>query len=468
MATLVQPRELARPREAIPFIAWLLFIFTVFGVGLAIYRLVAGLGATTNLNDHYPWGLWITIDLFLIPVAGAAFTISLISYFLGREDYHAVIRPAVLAGIEKGEEATPAGWLRPRQVGEGGLGGGDGSAHRPVPAAVPPVVAVGRPVVAGGAFLDLPLEGRGGRGGGGGPIGPDLLIKDGGGGIFRGNWPHATSSRVGGLRIENTSAPGKIYQMSVEHHNIVEAQFHNVQNWEFYALQTEEENPAGHEAISLEIRNCRNLLFANTYIYRVSRITLPKTYAVMVRNSDNIRFENVKVFSQTRLAFDNAVLDEDSGVAVRPQFFTNFIVKKGMKTPTAPALPAVFDKGATLEKLAGGFSNASGLTTDDAGHLFFTDAAMRKIYRWNEVDKKAEQIAETQGQPMVMGFAQPSSLLIVAYEKAVYSLNLEEKGATPQPVTETTEKSSGTLQGMPQGSAQTPSKAQAGCVVERP
>jgi Ni/Fe-hydrogenase subunit HybB-like protein len=66
---------------------------------MALYRLYAGLGATTNMSDHYPWGLWITIDLFIIPVAGAAFTISLLSYFLGREDYHAIIRPAVLAGF---------------------------------------------------------------------------------------------------------------------------------------------------------------------------------------------------------------------------------------------------------------------------------------------------------------------------------------------------------------------------------
>lgn len=301
---------------------------------------------------------------------------------------------------------------------------------------------------------DVSFPGGGGgfgRGPGGGQAGPDLLIKDGGGGIFRGNWPHGTSSRTAGLRIENTAVQGKVYQISVEHHMSVESQFHNVQNWEFYALQTEEENPAGHEAISLEIRNCRNLLFANTYIYRVSRITLPKTYAVMVRNSDNIRFENVKVFSQTRLAFDNAVLDEDSSVAVRPQFFTNFIVKKVMKIPTASALPAVFDKGTTIEKLVGGLSNASGLTTDDAGHLFFTDAAMRKIYRWNEVDKKAEQIATTQGQPMVMGFVKPSTLLIVAYERAVSSLNVAESNSTPQPVAETTEKLPDTVLLLPVG-----------------
>ena len=70
---------IAKFREKLPASFWPMLALTVFGVGLAIYRLVVGLGPTTNLNDHYPWGLWITIDLFLIPVAGAAFTISLIS-----------------------------------------------------------------------------------------------------------------------------------------------------------------------------------------------------------------------------------------------------------------------------------------------------------------------------------------------------------------------------------------------------
>lgn len=83
----------------IPTAFWPLLALTLLGVGLAIYRLVVGLGPTTNMSDHYPWGIWITIDLFLIPVAGAAFTISWLSYFLGREKYHSIIRPAVLAGL---------------------------------------------------------------------------------------------------------------------------------------------------------------------------------------------------------------------------------------------------------------------------------------------------------------------------------------------------------------------------------
>jgi len=86
-------------RRSVPVAFWPLLVLTLLGLALAIYRLIVGLGPTTNMTDHYPWGIWITIDLFLIPVAGAAFTISLISYFLGREDYHSIIRPAVLAGL---------------------------------------------------------------------------------------------------------------------------------------------------------------------------------------------------------------------------------------------------------------------------------------------------------------------------------------------------------------------------------
>lgn len=78
------------------------------------------------------------------------------------------------------------------------------------------------------------------------------------------------------------------------------------------------------------------------------------------------------MFSQTRLAFDNAVLDEASGVEVRPHFFKRFVVNRGMKAP-APVVAG----GASLEQLATGFGNASGLTTNE-GQLFFTDAANHK------------------------------------------------------------------------------------------
>ena len=255
----------------------------------------------------------------------------------------------------------------------------------------------------------------------------DLIVRDGGGGIFRGNWPHDTSRKVG-LRVENTSTRGRIYQMSVEHHARIETQFKDVRNWEIYALQTEEENPAGADAYALDVEDSKGLLFANTYMYRVSRNVHPKTHAILVRRSDDIRFEGVKVFSQTRLAFDNAVLEEGSGVSVRSHFFTRFTLTKDMKAPATLPLPAIFAKDGGLEKLATGFSNVSGFATSDAGELFFTDAANRKIFRWNTATKQADLLAEIPGQPQVLGFVAPSHLLAIANEKAVYHLDLIAPG----------------------------------------
>jgi Ni/Fe-hydrogenase subunit HybB-like protein len=71
----------------------------VLAVALAIYRMVVGLGASSNMNDEYPWGIWITVDIFIIPAAGAAFTTAFITYFLRRRQYHDIIRPAVLIGF---------------------------------------------------------------------------------------------------------------------------------------------------------------------------------------------------------------------------------------------------------------------------------------------------------------------------------------------------------------------------------
>ena len=86
-------------KHALPASVYVLGLLTLIGLVIGVYRLVVGLGTTSNLSDHYPWGLWIALDVFLIPAAGAAFSVSLISHFFGRDDYHEVLRPAVLTGL---------------------------------------------------------------------------------------------------------------------------------------------------------------------------------------------------------------------------------------------------------------------------------------------------------------------------------------------------------------------------------
>lgn len=76
-----------------------LLIVTFLGLIVAIIRLFAGLGATTNLNNGYPWGLWVFFDLFLIPFSAGAFTISAVVHIFNQKQYKPLLRPVVLAGL---------------------------------------------------------------------------------------------------------------------------------------------------------------------------------------------------------------------------------------------------------------------------------------------------------------------------------------------------------------------------------
>jgi hypothetical protein len=251
---------------------------------------------------------------------------------------------------------------------------------------------------------------------------PSLWVNSNGGGLFRDIWTASTMAKAG-LRVENTSTPGIIYQMSCEHHMRNETQFYHASNWTVYALQTEEEKPAGAESFSVELIDAHHITFANLFMYRVSRNIMPRLNAVEATNSSGIRFENVHNFSQTRLAFDNSIFNKTSGVRVRTHDFTVFALAPDVKPGAPLPLPAgVFVQQARLEQLASGFSNAEGLTTDDAGNLFFTDAALHKIYRWNAEAKEAELITDKIESPMAVGFVAPDSLLALDYGRSVFNV----------------------------------------------
>jgi len=61
------------------------------------WRLVAGLGATTALNDGYPLGLWIAFDVVTgTALACGGYAVAVLVYVLNKGRYHPLIRPAVL------------------------------------------------------------------------------------------------------------------------------------------------------------------------------------------------------------------------------------------------------------------------------------------------------------------------------------------------------------------------------------
>ena len=74
----------------------LLLIMAVGGLA-ALYRLFFGLGASTHLNDTWPWGLWITFDVLGgVAMAAGGFVIGGAVYILNWKKYEPIVRPALL------------------------------------------------------------------------------------------------------------------------------------------------------------------------------------------------------------------------------------------------------------------------------------------------------------------------------------------------------------------------------------
>jgi Ni/Fe-hydrogenase subunit HybB-like protein len=69
------------------------------GVIAAVLRFTLGLGATTNLSDEFPWGLWIGFDFLGIGLAAAGFTIVAAVHLFHADDYEPIVRPALLTAF---------------------------------------------------------------------------------------------------------------------------------------------------------------------------------------------------------------------------------------------------------------------------------------------------------------------------------------------------------------------------------
>ena len=102
-ATVLAPRERAgfwnrfrriRPFDAISLAAMLA------SVVILTYRFTYGLGSVTNLDQAFPWGLWIGFDVMAgVAFAGGAYVLTFMVYVLGMEQYRPIVRVTVLNGF---------------------------------------------------------------------------------------------------------------------------------------------------------------------------------------------------------------------------------------------------------------------------------------------------------------------------------------------------------------------------------
>jgi Ni/Fe-hydrogenase subunit HybB-like protein len=77
-----------------------LYLLVVLGLISGLVRLFFGLGATTNLSDAYPWGLWISFDVLAgVALAGGGFTMSAAIYIFNLKKFEPLLRPAKISAF---------------------------------------------------------------------------------------------------------------------------------------------------------------------------------------------------------------------------------------------------------------------------------------------------------------------------------------------------------------------------------
>ncbi len=243
---------------------------------------------------------------------------------------------------------------------------------------------------------------------------PSLWITNGGGGTFADIWTPSTFAQAG-LYISHTSTPGRIYELSCEHHVRNEVKLNHVANWKIIALQTEEEWGESAHALPLEIENSHNILIANYHSYRVIGSYQPFPEAIRVTNSSGIQIRNLFVNSNSIVPFDNSVYVQSTHTQLRAPDFAV------LNLPGHPALrrrnhvASVLAPGATLHRLVGGFFTASGAAVSPSGQLYFVDTHFQRIYRWNPAKREAVVVRDTPLEPRNLVFDKSGDLLVTSY-----------------------------------------------------
>jgi Ni/Fe-hydrogenase subunit HybB-like protein len=75
-------------------------VLMVAALVAAIERYALGLGATTNLADTFPWGLWIGFDILVgVGLAAGGFTIAAAVYIFNIERFRPILRPTILTAF---------------------------------------------------------------------------------------------------------------------------------------------------------------------------------------------------------------------------------------------------------------------------------------------------------------------------------------------------------------------------------
>ena len=88
------------PRMRFTFWKAVFLVIMVAGVYCTFIRFFRGLGASTNLSDQFPWGMWIGFDVMCgVMLAAGGFTLTAAVEIFNIKRFHSIVRPTILTAF---------------------------------------------------------------------------------------------------------------------------------------------------------------------------------------------------------------------------------------------------------------------------------------------------------------------------------------------------------------------------------
>ena len=81
-------------------LVWALLTFAGIAFIIAMVRYANGIGAISNLSNSYPWGLWISFDLFTgVAISSGGFLMAGTVYILELKQFKPLLQPSILTAL---------------------------------------------------------------------------------------------------------------------------------------------------------------------------------------------------------------------------------------------------------------------------------------------------------------------------------------------------------------------------------
>lgn len=239
-----------------------------------------------------------------------------------------------------------------------------------------------------------------------------LWITQGGGGVFKDIWSASTYA-LAGVFLSETSTPGVMYQVSVEHHVRSEILMRGVSNWQFYGMQTEEEVAEGSYCQPYELSDCHEMTFANFYAFRVIWVDNPYPSVVRAWNCSNIEFLNCHNFTQMKYTIHDLYRDVGTGAGAPFWQLSRLYIPGETDGAQMPR-----EKG-EVRLLCEGLDYVDSLCADSRGDLYLCDSRLRRIYRWDHLRARLCFVCALPFRPLSLVCDSEDRLIVVCEYKPV-------------------------------------------------